>query len=46
MKEPEVEPVYATPEALAAKKEELEHLRKVEIPENSKAIQVARSVNA
>lgn len=44
LREPEVEPVYATAEALAAKKQELEHLVKVEIPANSKAIQVAREM--
>jgi transcription elongation GreA/GreB family factor len=44
LREPEIEPVYATAEALAAKKEELEHLVKVEIPANSKAIQVAREM--
>ncbi len=44
LREPEVEPVYATAASLAAKKKELEHLVKVEIPANSKAIQVAREM--
>jgi len=44
LREPEVEPVYATAESLTAKKQELEHLVKVEIPANSKAIQVAREM--
>jgi transcription elongation GreA/GreB family factor len=44
LREPEVEPVYATAAAFAAKKAELEHLVKVEIPTNSKAIQVAREM--
>jgi transcription elongation GreA/GreB family factor len=44
LREPEVEPVYATSAALVAKKQELEHLMKVEIPTNSKAIQIAREM--
>lgn len=44
LREPEVEPVYATAELLAAKRAELENLIKVEIPTNSKAIQVAREM--
>jgi transcription elongation GreA/GreB family factor len=44
LREPEVEPVYATAAALAAKKQELDHLVKVEVPANSKAIQVAREM--
>lgn len=44
LREPEAEPIYATPEAFAAKRAELEQLVKVEIPQNSKAIQVAREM--
>jgi transcription elongation GreA/GreB family factor len=44
LREPQQEPVYATSEAYATKREELEHLRKVEIPANSKALQVAREM--
>jgi transcription elongation GreA/GreB family factor/transcription elongation factor GreA-like protein len=44
LREPQAEPVYATAESLAAKRQELEHLVKVEIPTNSKAIQVAREM--
>ncbi|HVT05345.1 MAG TPA: GreA/GreB family elongation factor [Thermoanaerobaculia bacterium] len=44
LREPQVEPVYATAELLAAKRAELENLVKVEIPLNSKAIQVAREM--
>jgi transcription elongation GreA/GreB family factor len=44
LREPEAEPVYATPEALATKRAELEQLVKVEIPQNSKAIQIAREM--
>ncbi|HVT44025.1 MAG TPA: GreA/GreB family elongation factor [Thermoanaerobaculia bacterium] len=44
LREPQAEPVYATAEAFAAKREELEHLRKVEIPANSKALQTAREM--
>jgi transcription elongation GreA/GreB family factor/transcription elongation factor GreA-like protein len=44
LREPQSEPVYATAESLAAKRQELDHLVKVEIPANSKAIQVAREM--
>ncbi|MCM2314100.1 MAG: GreA/GreB family elongation factor [Thermoanaerobaculia bacterium] len=44
LREPEAEPIYATPDALAAKRAELDHLVKVEIPQNSKAIQIAREM--
>ncbi|MFA6956833.1 MAG: GreA/GreB family elongation factor [Thermoanaerobaculia bacterium] len=44
LREPEQEPIYATPEAFAAKRAELELLVKTEIPQNSKAIQVAREM--
>ena len=44
LREPEAEPIYATPEALAAKRAELEQLVKIDIPQNSKAIQVAREM--
>ena len=44
LREPQVEAIYATAEMLAKKREELEHLVKVEIPANNKAIQVAREM--
>ena len=44
LREPQAEPVYATPDMLEQKRAELDHLMKVEIPENSKAIQVAREM--
>jgi transcription elongation GreA/GreB family factor len=44
LREPEAEPIYATAEMLTQKREELEHLLKVEIPANNKAIQVAREM--
>lgn len=44
LREPEAEPIYATAEMLAQKREELDHLLKVEIPANNKAIQVAREM--
>lgn len=44
LREPQAEPIYATDEAFKMKREELEHLRKVEIPANSKALQVAREM--
>ena len=44
LREPEAEPVYATAESLAAKRKELAQLTRVEIPANSKAIQVAREM--
>lgn len=42
LREPQAEPIYATADALTKKKEELDHLLKVEIPTNNKAIQTAR----
>jgi transcription elongation GreA/GreB family factor len=44
LREPQAEPVYATADMLAKKRAELDHLVKVEIPANSKAIQVAREM--
>jgi transcription elongation GreA/GreB family factor len=44
LREPQVEPIYATAESLSKKRAELEHLLKVEIPANKKAIQVAREM--
>lgn len=44
LREPQVEPIYATAESLIRKREELDHLLKVEIPANTKAIQVAREM--
>ncbi len=44
LREPQVEPVYATAETYAQKRAELEHLVKIEIPENKKAIAVAREL--
>ena len=44
LREPQVEPIYATADSLAKKRGELEHLLKVEIPANKKAIQVAREM--
>ncbi|HUP44100.1 MAG TPA: GreA/GreB family elongation factor [Thermoanaerobaculia bacterium] len=44
LREPQAEPVYATPEMLEQKRAELDHLVKVDIPANSHAIQVAREM--
>jgi transcription elongation factor GreA-like protein len=44
LREPQAEPVYATSDMLDKKRAELEHLRKVDIPANSKALQVAREM--
>lgn len=44
LREPQAEPVYATAEMLTKKRGEIEHLTRVEIPANSKAIQVAREM--
>ncbi len=44
LREPQIEAIYATAEALAKKRQELDHLLKVEIPANNKAIQVAREM--
>jgi transcription elongation GreA/GreB family factor len=42
LREPQAEPIYATAEMLTQKRGELDHLLKVEIPTNNKAIQTAR----
>jgi transcription elongation GreA/GreB family factor len=44
LREPQAEPVYATAESLEKKRAELHHLRQVEIPANSKALQAAREM--
>lgn len=44
LREPEVEPLFATAESLKAKREEFERLKTVEIPANLKAIQEAREM--
>jgi transcription elongation GreA/GreB family factor len=44
LREPQAEPVYATSESFAKKREELHHLKNVEIPANSKALQAAREM--
>ncbi len=44
LREPQVEVFYTTSESFAAKREELENLKKVEIPANSKALQEAREM--
>jgi transcription elongation GreA/GreB family factor len=44
LREPQAEPIYSTAESLSQKRAELEHLLKVEIPANKKAIQVAREM--
>lgn len=44
LREPQIEPVFATAEALAAKREEFERMKNVEIPATLKAIQVAREM--
>ena len=44
LREPAAEPVYATSESLSAKRAELTHLKSVEIPANSKALQAAREM--
>src|ERR1051325_604414 len=44
LREPQQEPVYATAEALEQKRAELTHLKSVEIPANSKALQAAREM--
>jgi transcription elongation GreA/GreB family factor/FMN phosphatase YigB (HAD superfamily) len=44
LREPQAEPVYATAEMLVKKREELDHLKRVEIPANSKALQTAREM--
>lgn len=42
LRAPQAEPIYATAEMLTQKRGELDHLLKVEIPTNNKAIQTAR----
>ncbi|HEX8171304.1 MAG TPA: GreA/GreB family elongation factor [Thermoanaerobaculia bacterium] len=44
LREPQAEPVYATAESLEKKRGELHHLKSVEIPANSKALQAAREM--
>jgi transcription elongation GreA/GreB family factor len=44
LREPQQEPVYATAESLERKRAELYHLKQVEIPANSKALQAAREM--
>ncbi len=44
LREPQEEPVYATADSLAKKRGELQHLKNVEIPANSKALQAAREM--
>jgi transcription elongation GreA/GreB family factor len=44
LREPQQEPVYATAEMLEKKRAELTHLKTVDIPTNSKALQAAREM--
>jgi len=44
LREPQQEPVYATADMLEKKRAELQHLKNVEIPANSKALQAAREM--
>jgi transcription elongation GreA/GreB family factor/transcription elongation factor GreA-like protein len=44
LREPAAEPVYATAESLERKRAELQHLKNVDIPANSKALQAAREM--
>jgi transcription elongation GreA/GreB family factor len=44
LREPQQEPVYATADSLEKKRAELHHLKNVEIPANSKALQAAREM--
>jgi transcription elongation GreA/GreB family factor len=44
LREPQTEPVYATAEMAEKKRVELDHLKRVEIPANSKALQAAREM--
>jgi transcription elongation GreA/GreB family factor len=44
LREPQEEPVYATADSLERKRGELQHLKNVEIPANSKALQAAREM--
>jgi transcription elongation GreA/GreB family factor len=44
LREPQAEPVYATAESLERKRAELQNLKNVEIPANSRALQAAREM--
>ncbi len=44
LREPQVEPIFATAEALAAKREEFDRMKNVEIPAVLKQIQIAREM--
>ncbi len=44
LREPQVEPVFATAEALVAKRAEFDRMKNVEIPATLKAIQIAREM--
>ncbi|HEV7767894.1 MAG TPA: GreA/GreB family elongation factor [Thermoanaerobaculia bacterium] len=44
LREPQAEPVYATAESLDRKRGELQNLKNVEIPANSRALQAAREM--
>ncbi len=44
LREPQAEAIYATADSVAKKRAELEHMRRVEIPANSKALQAAREL--
>ena len=44
LREPQAEPVYATADSFEKKRAELTHLKSVEIPANSKALQAAREM--
>jgi transcription elongation GreA/GreB family factor len=44
LREPQVEPVYATADSLERKRGELQNLKNVEIPANSRALQAAREM--
>lgn len=44
LREPQVEPIYATSESLTAKRAEFDKLKNVDIPANLKAIQEAREM--
>ena len=44
IREPQTEPFYATAESLEMKRQELDQLRRVDIPENSRALQAAREM--
>jgi len=44
LREPQAEPVYATADSLEKKRAELTHMKSVEIPANSKALQAAREM--